>query len=364
MAHAARFLTEALLAQEVPWEWVLYIPVGAGLSRPDSVELRTPCATTRGGRDKPAPTKDASGTALRATIRSHPCDLLFVPSGACAPGIVVPQIPWVHDLAIFDHPEWFPESWLRRQITTRLFARGLRQAPVIFAVSEETKNQIVVHLKIDPNKIVVTHEGGDPVLGKVQSAQFSVLSVDHSELGTRNSALGTSFCLAIGTVEPRKNFEMLARIWPDVFRQTGRRLIIVGKKGWGNVSIKEGDGIETRESVGEDEKRQLLKSADLVLVPSLYEGFGLVALEAMQAGTALISSDRGAHPEVVGDGGLLLSPEDERLWKKEVIRLLQDDVVRAQLAYKGKARSEDFSWEKTANVICEVFNLRYKIISG
>jgi glycosyltransferase involved in cell wall biosynthesis len=326
VAHAARFLTEGLLKQDVPWDWLLYVPVGAGFPRP--------------GRGDRAPTKDATGSALRVAIRSCPCDLLFVPSGACGPGISVPQIPWVHDLAIFDHPEWFPESWFGRQITTRLFARGLGRAPVIFAVSEETKNQIVVHLKINPKKIVVTHEGGDPSLKKLEAIS--------SKLEAANS-----FCLAVGTIEPRKNFGMLARIWSDVFKKTGRRLVIVGKKGWGNVSIKEENGIEILYDVDEEEKRQLIKSADIVLVSSLYEGFGLVALEAMQAGTSLISSDRGALPEVVGDGGLLLSPEDEFSWKKEVIRLLKDDVARIQQAEKGKLRSEDFSWEKTASRIVE-----------
>ena len=323
MAHAARFLTEALLAQEVKWEWVIYAPL-SGLAVEETELL-----------------PNRRGSALRAALKKNPCDLLFVPSGACAPGISAPQIPWVHDLAIFDHPEWFPESWLRRQITTRLFARGLRRAPVIFAVSEETKNQIVVHLGIDTNKVIVTHEGGDPILKKLEARSSKLEALNR-------------FCLAIGTIEPRKNFELLARIWADVFKQTGRRLLIVGKRGWGNVSIKEENGIEIRSDVNEDEKRRLLKAADLVLVPSLYEGFGLVALEAMQAGTALISSDRGALPEVVGNGGLLLSPEDDDLWKQEIARLLQDDSGREAYGEKGKVRSEMFSWEKTAARIIQV----------
>ena len=340
VAHAARFLTEALLEQEVPWEWVLYVPVGAHGNAPNLLgKGALPCA----------PTRDTSGSALRSALRAHPCDLLLVPSGACAPGITVPQIPWVHDLAIFDHPEWFPESWLRRMVTTRLFARGLRRAPVIFAVSEETKHQIVVHLGIDPKKIVVTHEGGDPILQKL-------------EVGSSKLEVQDRYCIAIGTLEPRKNFGMLARIWSDVFRQTGRRLVIVGKKGWGNVSITEGGGIEIRTTVDEDEKRHLIKSADLVLVPSFYEGFGLVALEAMQAGTALISSDRGALSEVVGEGGLLLSPDDEEVWKREILRLLGDELVRSQTSEKGSVRSKDFSWEKTATVICsEIVRMNKKI---
>lgn len=338
VAHAARFLTEALLEQKVEWEWRMYLPVGACGARPDPVGGRTPYAST----------KDATGSALRSALRSHPCDLMFVPSGACAPGIPVTQIPWVHDLAIFDHPQWFPESLLRRMVTTRLFARGLRRAPIIFAVSEETKNQIVVHLGIDPKKIIVTHEGGDPML-----------QANNVTRNTQHAAL-INFCLAIGTIEPRKNFELLLLIWPDVFRQTGRRLLIVGKKGWGNVSIKEGDGIEIRASVGEDEKRQLIKSADLVLVPSLYEGFGLVALEAMQAGTALISSDRGALSEVVGDGGVLLSPDDEEAWKREILRLLEDDGARVEYGRKGMARSEKFSWERTSDCIVSTLHLYLK----
>ncbi|MCR4278771.1 MAG: glycosyltransferase family 4 protein [bacterium] len=329
VAHAVRFLISELVKCDVSWIWQVFLPNGAKMP----VEFFSE-------NIKFVYLPNATGSSLRKALHQNPCDILFVPSGACAPGIPIPQIPWVHDLAIFDHPEWFSESFFHRQISTRLFASGLKKAPIIFAVSQSTKTDVVRHLSIRPDQIIVTKEGGDPILEKM----------DHQSDAT--DVQSSPYCLAIGTIEPRKNFQMLVEIWSDIFTKTGRHLVIVGKKGWGDIEIASKDFVRTIENASDEEKRTVVSHADIVLVPSWFEGFGLVALEGMQAGSAVITSDRGALPEVIGLHGLAIPPDRSDLWKEKIIRLLMDDDIRQNLAKQGKERSKEFSWKKTAEVIC------------
>jgi len=327
IAHATRFLMQELCGRQVDWKWILYLQQGA------KVEASHPKIHI----------SNSSGKALRSALRFYPCDLLFVPSGACAPFISIPQIPWVHDLAIFDHPEWFPESFVHRQITMRLFARGLERTSHLFSVSETTKKDIVRHLRIDPSRITVTSEGGDPVLASRSCTEKT--SDDHGQ-----------FCVLVGTIEPRKNFNMICTLWEDVYAKTGKQLVIVGKKGWGDVEIKSTKSVRVIESADDEEKRRLIAYADIVLVPSWFEGFGLVALEGMQAESAVIVSNTGALPEVVGSDGICIAPDRPDLWKKEILRLLQNNVARQNLAKEGKKRSEAFTWQKTADIIFRGIN--------
>ncbi len=260
--------------------------------------------------------------------RPNAADILFVPCGAVSPRATVPTVPWVHDVAIFEHPEWFPQSFLRRQITTRLFLRGLRRSKKICAASAATKNDLVRLFRFDPSRIVVTHEGGDSILAA------SPISTDRKPL-----------VLFLGTVEPRKNLPMLL----DACR--GIDLVIAGRHGWRSERIQNSAHVRRIENVSDEERRTLLQTASIVAVPSLHEGFGLVALEAMQAGTPVVASNVGALPEVVGDAGILLDPHDAAAWRKTIVELLADDARRAELGKRGKERSKLFSWEKTATRI-------------
>ncbi|MBD3281557.1 hypothetical protein GF391_02310, partial [Candidatus Uhrbacteria bacterium] len=145
VAHAARAISEQFLKYEkslAKIDFRYYVPEGADWQSGNIVKLA-----------------DETGRALRSALKEKPCDLLFVPGGSVAPAIKAQTIPWVHDLIIFEHPEWFDQSWWQRLITTHLFKKGLKKAPIIFAVSEYTKQKIVELLKIDESKIVVTGEG-------------------------------------------------------------------------------------------------------------------------------------------------------------------------------------------------------------
>ncbi len=277
-----------------------------------------------------------SGLSLAREAAHARCDALFVPSGAVSPFVNIPAFPWVHDLDIFDHSEWFPQRWLRRQCTTRLFLRGLRRAPKIFCVSEHTKRSIERIAEIDPCEIVVTNEG---VLPHPLNAECSSLNV-----------------LLFGTVEPRKNIPFIIALWPEVCRRLGRTvtLTIAGKDGWGHVAIDESlPWVKRKRNVSDEDADALFADAACVLTPSLSEGFGRTALEAMARGTPVIASHRGALSEVVGEAGLLLDPQDAEAWTNWIVRLFEDEDLRRHLAEKGKERAARFPWHNVAHTILE-----------
>lgn len=349
MAHAARFLTHALLSGAAPWTWNIYLPDGAVFET-----LHTTVTL-----------KNTSGSSLRAALDRSPCKLLLVPGGSAAPGISVPQLPWVHDVAIFGHPEWFPQSFLRRTITTQLFRRGISRAPVVFAVSRDTAWELENQFGLDATKIRVTNEGGDPFLDALHGDALRVAK-QAAKIRVAASGITNAFVLVMGTIEPRKNISMLVNAWRGAAASCSRPvdLVIAGRDGWKmrdvhaiiKANIKpehDGSRIHRISTVDDDARRDLLLAADIVALPSLHEGFGLVALEAMQAETALVASRAGAIPEVVGEEGILLDPQDVAGWSSAMAGLINDDASRLEVALTGKARTQGFTWERAAHVVRE-----------
>ena len=376
VAHAARALCAELIKDRTI-KWEAYVPWHAEWDPETRQDL-----------------KDRSSLALKQAMRETPCGLLFVPSGAVSPGLPVPAVPWVHDLIIFDHPEWFPQSWLKRQVTTRLFLKGLQKAPLVLAVSEYTKQAIIRRARIPAERIIVTYEGGDEELRLIKNEELRINKSAASIFCQRQLDLPCPFLLCLGTIEPRKNIAMLIRAWRSARASSRARdkisLVIAGQNGWryGDVekeitSLPEDvrPYLYRLDKVTDDQRRQLLLAAQAVAVPSLDEGFGLTALEAMQAGTPVLSSDRGALPEVVGKAGTLIDPLDEDAWSRAILKLANPErpkifnsigLAAAVNALKGKKnvspvmtlngqdgaragreQAARFSWEKSAGIALE-----------
>jgi len=358
VAHAARALCERL-ASNVKCQTSnvglrFYVPKGASWDLGEIVSL-----------------PDATGGSLRKALRDKSCDLLFVPGGSIAPALNVPTIPWVHDLIIFEHPEFFDQSWLQRRITTYLFKKGLKRAPAILAVSEYTKSQIVKLLKIDSRKIIVTYEGGDtsitnhqPTTQKLRGLKLPITNYkkEAKQFCERELGLTRDFVLCLGTVEPRKNVAMLMRAWKTAKRKSANApdLVVAGANGWKfedveeeikNLTAIESQFFHRYKSLTEDQKRTLLLAATMVMVPSLDEGFGLVALEAMQAGTPVAVSDAGALPEVVGEAGMVIDAKDEESWASAFLTCVTDDMACKLRSEMGFKQADNFSWEKSADIV-------------
>lgn len=351
IAHASREIVRALIGLgEGNVIWKLFLPTGAAWDGDDVIWLPSP-----------------AGHALRVALETHSCDLLFVPSGAIPPGLRIPAIPWIHDLAMYAHPEWFSESPLRRAVTTRLFRNGVRRALRLCAASVSTQKEIVHRFGIDTAKVTVTLEGGDSVLGGLHGESL-IEAKRRARQGLAERGITHAQILFLGTLEPRKNLPMLLEAWLRARTKFERPvdLLIAGRNGWKlkpiHHALRVSHGyvaggpsrIHRIDATSDDDRRDLLLAADLVAVPSLHEGFGLVALEAMQAGTAVIASDVGALPEVLGSGGALLPPRDGRMWSEALAHVMNDEESRQHLAERGKARSQGMTWERTGKIVFDV----------
>lgn len=344
IAHAAREIAGVLCASSSEeWKLKLYIPRGARFS--EELTCHAPMIMLEG----------ATREDLLKGLAESPCDILFVPSGAVTPALPIPAIPWVHDVDIYAHPEWFGESWFTRLRTTWMYRRGLRKAPMIFAVSEYTA-KAVKSLNIE-NNISVTGEGGDESL-------LATEEIDRKMARERLIGHGVvdSFILMLGTLEPRKNIPFALSVISSLASHVSP-LVLAGSDGWKCEPIyheieKHSKHIKIIRinEVSEMLRKDLLISASLILVPSLSEGFGLVALEGIQAGVPVLASNQGALSEIVGDTAL---PLEVNLWKDAIEKAVSDTAYRTDLCAKQKQSASKFSWKKSAEIIWKGLNDLY-----
>ena len=260
---------------------------------------------------------------------------VIFPTGAVPIWFHGNAFPLVHDLFIFDYPEWFNQKTFHRLFTTTVFLRGLKRAVHIFAVSESTKNDIIRHAGIPPERISVVYQG-------VDSFKEDYINVMEPK---------EKYFLVLGTIEPRKNLNMLFKLVYSGDFPANTKLVIAGKNGWGNVKIPVHEQVVCLGEVSHEKKQQLIRNATALLLPSLSEGFGRSSLEAMSIGTPVIASNAGALSEVVDDCGILLDPQDMSAWKQAIHSLASDDQKRDELSKKGVIQSRKFTWEQTAGNI-------------
>ena len=174
------------------------------------------------------------------------------------------------------------------------------------------------------------------------------------------------YWLSVGTLEPRKNLKLLFEAFMQLSGEDRKRcpLVVMGMIGWGNGSwqsqfqsmIDSGEVIYTG-YLPRHEQAVIVSGAKALIYPSLYEGFGLPLVEAMQSGVPVIAANASCLPEVVGDAGLLVSPDDSNSLKEKMCELLDDKDFLVKLASKSLQRSADFSWRKCAQQTLGVYKI-------
>lgn len=171
--------------------------------------------------------------------------------------------------------------------------------------------------------------------------------------------------LFVGTIQPRKNLVRLIEAYSEVVKASMRALslVIVGKEGWMAEEIYEAPkryGVEERVKfagrVSDEDLPAVYQMASLFVWPSLMEGFGLPVLEAMQMGVPVITSDRGALPEVGGKAALQIDPEDVQELAKAIKLVLESRELREGLVEKGYKQVKKFSWQQAARETLKVLS--------
>jgi len=263
----------------------------------------------------------------------------------------------VHDLAIYEHPEWFPGG----QFFSRRFVvpASVRNASRVIAVSHFTKLEIQRIFSVPSEKIAVVHEGVEPPPPE---------SWEEAPKDLRKP-----YILYLGTIEPRKNVEGLVNAYASLVERFpnlvgATELVIAGGKGWKSekafAAIEEanrrfghsGPRVRVLGYVPEKEKHALMAHAMMFVFPSWHEGFGLPVLEAMNLAVPVITSNVTALPEIAARGAaLLVDPGREAELSLAMKHLLEDELKRTELGRRGLERSTEYRWDKTAGETLEVY---------
>ncbi|MCX6994382.1 MAG: glycosyltransferase family 1 protein [Chlamydiae bacterium] len=237
----------------------------------------------------------------------------------------------MHDLTVYRYPK---SMGLYNYCVNRLLVPfSFRKADRLIAVSESTRREIEAFLGVAP--LTVIHEAA--------SSYFI----------PREMKKGVPYMLYVGTVEPRKNLITLLKAYGQALQEGHKlpKLVIAGKKGWKSENIyalAKTLPVEFLGYIDDKTKLELYNGADFFVYPSLYEGFGLPVLEAMQCGLPIISSNSSSLPEVVGDAGLLFDPLDEKALKEHLIALSTSSELCLELRAKSLEQARKFSWAKSA----------------
>lgn len=283
--------------------------------------------------------------SLEMVVR--PPDVLFVPAHSLPPIVPRATVATIHDLGYLHFPGEHPTltRWLRRQSN----GWSARRATRVIAISGATRDDLVRYEGIQTERITVVHHGRAPWFKPVNDSSLI------EAVRTRHG-LDAPYLLFIGTLQPRKNIERLLAAFDQVAADRPDLLLaLVGAAGWqperlhrALAQVRARDRVRSLGYVDDADLPPLLSGSLGLAFPSLYEGFGLPALEAMACGTPVLTSSTSSLPEVVGDAALLVDPLDVRAIADGLCRLADNAELRHQLGDSGLTRAADFTWERAA----------------
>ena len=266
----------------------------------------------------------------------------------------IPTLLTVHDLSFIHYPHVFPE----RLVTylNQVVPWSIGRASHILADSAATRNDLLNIWQVPPEKVTVlysgVHERFQPVedVGKITAVRQKY----HLD--------SWPYLLSVGTLQPRKNYQMLIRAFAPLVNKVPHHLVISGGKGWlydDMLAEVARQGLQERVHfigfVDDADLPTLYSEATLFAFPSLYEGFGLPLLEAMGCGTAVLTANSSSLPEVAGDAAQQLPPQDQVAWTEAMHTLLTDANLRAALALAGHQQAARFSWKASARQLLKIY---------
>ena len=271
-----------------------------------------------------------------------------VPCVVCYHDTTAERFPHLLFPTRFNHSLWRLKTWLAKQQATRAMT-----------VSQKSADDIVTYLGIPRERIDLVTEAADGVFHRISDPDIAQTARAKQGIPAEAELL-----VYVGGMNVHKNIlgllKAMSRIVserPDVY------LAIVGSisgKGfWDNVPelmafVEQNPPLSKHVRftgyLSDEDLVELFASTAALVLPSLWEGFGLAAVEAMSCGVPVLSSDRGSLPEVVGDAGLYFDPEDIEGMGNCVLRFFSDSELRARLASAAQPRSELFSWDQAAEM--------------
>jgi glycosyltransferase involved in cell wall biosynthesis len=279
-------------------------------------------------------------------------DVIHAPAYTAPAWSAIPVVLTIHDVSYERHPEWYPyrRDGLRRAFY-RLSARG---AARVITDSEFSANEITAAYRIPRDRITVAPLGVPDGFAPATHASDAL-----------PAGVTTPFLLHVGDLHERRNLPVVVHAMLEAQRRPGMpplSLVLAGiDRGIGDrlrSYAREAESPEAVVCLGEVTDAQLVtlyRDAVALVYPSRYEGFGLPVLEAMACGTPVIASRAASMPEVLGDAGVLLDPDDEPGWAEAIARVMTDEWERGRMRKAGLTRAREFTWARTAALTLDVY---------
>ena len=294
---------------------------------------------------------------IKLYTQKEKLNLFFSPTHYSPLFCPCPTIPTIHDLGYLESKNQFTKKDLYQLINWT--KESLKKASQIVTVSEFSKSEILKFYKIDPKKITVAYNGTDNPSKISQKIQNQIISSYNIQ--------PKNYYLYLGTLKPNKNIPFLIESFANYLRSNTddrtSRLVIAGKKGWlfeeiFNTVKKEGieDKVIFTDFVSDSQKWTLYQHAKALILPSLYEGFGIPVIEAMKTNTPVIASNIAPLKEVITDNGFYFNPIKQKDLINQLIKLdsLKPSEIK-KITDKAKIRADLFTWTNTAKSVLKVF---------
>ncbi|MFH1369566.1 MAG: glycosyltransferase family 1 protein [Elusimicrobiota bacterium] len=296
---------------------------------------------------------------LPSAITRNKIDVFHEPSFIAPMFKKCPTVITIHDLAFIIHPECF--TFKNVLYFKAMMKRSIESSDYVIAVSESTKNDIINRFKVSPEKVKMIHSGVNEYFHRIEDKK-AIKPVLEKYGITRD------FILNVSLISPRKNLLNLLKSFKLMRekKSVDYQLVITGAKGWlyedifkavSDLSLQK-DVVFTG-YVSDSELLCLYNSAKIFAYPSVYEGFGFPALEAMACGCPVVASNTSSLPEICGDAALLVEPADLDELSDALYRMLTDSKLREDMIKRGFVRITKFSWRNTAKETLSLYHTLY-----
>jgi glycosyltransferase involved in cell wall biosynthesis len=298
---------------------------------------------------KPAKLWTQIGLPLHLLVTSKKPDVVLSLTHYAPRFTTVPTVVSIMDLSFIHFPETFKSNDLYQLKNWTKYS--VKNAAKVITISQSSKDDIIKYYKVKAQNIKVVHLG-------LKELSMTTVSKDLQEFGVNKK-----YILFVGTLQPRKNIVSLIKAFsllPQELKDS-HQLVIIGKKGWLYEDILKAPstwGVEDKvlflDYISDNDLPQFYKKAEVFVLPSLYEGFGLPILEAMRFGCPVITSNVSSLPEAGGNAALYFDPENIEDIESTIEKVLTDDKVRESMIEKGHEHYKKFTWEKAAKEVLEV----------
>lgn len=260
----------------------------------------------------------------------------------------IPSVVTIHDLTFFDHPEWHEKS--KVLFFRRMIRRSIRHASALICVSHHTQDRLTAALNPSTPIHVASHG--------VDHARFRPLNRTEEIEADLNllahNGISPPYLAFVGTLEPRKDIPSLIEAFTEIADDYPElRLVIAGSDGWGAKEVRDSvarSGYTTRilrpGYLPAEVLAPFLRRASVVAYPSLEEGFGLPALEALASGAPVVTTTGSAMAEVCGEAARLTPPAVPKELAAAIAGLLDDKTESERLRIAGPARASTFTWDR------------------